>query len=73
MSNVLAIDIGGSNFRVGLFDRQGKRLAMIERETLRSGGRDWMLEQVRDRSREIIGRTIAFLETHLSRDPGRRE
>ncbi len=54
MSNVLAIDIGGSNFRVGLFDRQGKRLAMVEHETSHSGGRDWMLEQVRDRSREII-------------------
>ncbi len=49
MNNVLGIDIGGTQFRVGLFDQQGRRLLISEGDTLRSGGRDWMLEQLRVR------------------------
>lgn len=49
MNNVLGIDIGGTQFRVGLFDQQGRRLLISEGDTLRSGGRDWMLEQLRER------------------------
>ena len=50
MNNALAIDIGGTHFRVGLFDRQGRRLALSEGETLRSGGREWMLEEISRRT-----------------------
>ena len=49
MNNVIAIDIGGARFRVGIFDHQGRRLEISEGETYSAGGRDWMLEQVRDR------------------------
>ena len=37
-NNVLAIDIGGTHFRVGLFDHEGRRLVISEGDTLRSGG-----------------------------------
>jgi len=46
VNNVIAIDIGGTHFRVGLFDEEGRRLLVDEKATLRSGGRDWMLQQV---------------------------
>jgi len=51
---VLALDIGGTHFRLGLFDRQGAQLAISEGETLRSGGREWMLEQIRLRTRTLL-------------------
>jgi glucokinase len=54
MNNVLAIDIGGTHFRLGLFDQQGRRLAISEGVTLRSGGREWMLEQIRQRARTLL-------------------
>ena len=57
MHNVLAMDIGGSRFRVALFDDAGRRLEVLEGETSRSGGRDWMLEQLRSRSRELLDRS----------------
>lgn len=50
MSNVLAVDIGGTHFRVGLFDLAGRRLEVLEGDTSRAGGRDWMLGQIRDRA-----------------------
>lgn len=53
MKNVIAIDIGGTHFRVGLFDEEGRRLLVDENATLRSGGRDWMLRQVHDFCRRI--------------------
>ena len=46
MSNVVAVDIGGTHFRVGLFDAQGQRVHVIEDATDRSGGREWMLARV---------------------------
>jgi glucokinase len=49
VNNVIGIDIGGTQFRVGLFDHQGRRLLISEGETVRSGGREWMLEQLRER------------------------
>ena len=49
MNNVIGIDIGGTQFRVGLFDQQGRRLLTSEGDTLRAGGREWMLEQLRER------------------------
>ena len=57
MHNVLAMDIGGSRFRVALFDDAGRRLEVLEGETSRSGGRDWMLDQLRSRSRELLDRS----------------
>ena len=54
MNNVIAVDIGGTYFRVGLFDEQGRRLLVNENATLRSGGRDWMLQQVREHSRSLM-------------------
>ena len=55
MSTVLAIDIGGTHFRIALFDRQGRQLVISEGETLRSGGREWMLDEIRQRARTLLG------------------
>lgn len=49
MPNVIAIDIGGTHFRTGLFDSGGKRLVLWQGETLPSGGRDWMLAELHQR------------------------
>ena len=54
MNNALAIDIGGTHFRAALFDHQGRRLVISEGDTLRSGGRAWMLEQIRQRTRTLL-------------------
>ncbi|MBZ5545062.1 MAG: ROK family protein [Acidobacteriia bacterium] len=54
MNNVIAVDIGGTHFRVGLFDEEGRRLLVNEHATLRDGGRDWMLQQVRDHCRGLV-------------------
>lgn len=59
MKNVLAVDIGGTHYRTGLFDEQGRRLLVIEGDTDRAAGRDWMLSQLADRCREVIARTDA--------------
>ncbi len=57
MDNVIAIDIGGTRFRVGLFDSEGRRLLVSEDDTSRSGGRDWMLEQIGERSKILLNRS----------------
>ncbi len=57
MNNVLAMDIGGTQFRVGLFDQEGRRLLVSEGETLPSGGCDWMLSQLRERCLGFMERT----------------
>jgi len=57
MSNVLAVDIGGTHFRVALFDAQGRRLVLSEGRTESSGGRDWMLNEVRERAQDLITRS----------------
>jgi glucokinase len=56
MHDVLAMDIGGSHFRVGLFDHAGRRLEVLEGDTSRSGGRDWMLDRLRGQSQELLKR-----------------
>ena len=56
MINLLAIDIGGTRFRVALFDHEGRRLEVLERDTSRSGGRDWMLDQLQSQSRVLSKR-----------------
>ena len=53
MNTVLAIDIGGTHFRLALFDSEGRRLETSEGDTSRSGGREWMLEQIRARGRAL--------------------
>ena len=59
MNNLLAIDIGGTHFRIGVFDDAGRRLAISEGDTLRSGGREWMLEQIRLRAGTLIQQSPA--------------
>lgn len=54
---MIGIDIGGTHFRVGLFDGEGRRLLVSEDNTLRLGGRDWMLDQIRERSTLLMRRT----------------
>lgn len=53
MPTYLAMDIGGTHFRVGLFDGTGKKLAAQKGETLHRGGRDWMLSELTRRAREL--------------------
>ncbi len=59
MTNVIGVDIGGTRFRVGLFGQEGHRLSVLEGDTDRSGGRDWMLVQVRERARALVAETDA--------------
>ena len=59
MKNVLAVDIGGTHFRTGLFDEQGRRLLVLEGDTDRVAGRDWMLSQLTARCRELMAQTDA--------------
>ena len=53
MNNLIAIDIGGTHFRVGLFDEQGRRLLVSEGVTDRVGGREWMLGEIGRRFRSL--------------------
>lgn len=46
LSNVVAVDIGGTRFRIALFDGQGQRLHGLEDATDRAGGREWMLARI---------------------------
>jgi glucokinase len=57
VNNLLAVDIGGTHFRVGLFDQEGRRLLVSEDETQTSGGREWMLTQVRARCQAFLKET----------------
>jgi glucokinase len=59
VKNVLAVDIGGTHFRTGLFDEQGRRLLVLEGDTDRVAGRDWMLSQVATRCRDLMAQTDA--------------
>lgn len=59
MNNVLAVDIGGTRFRTGLFDERGRRLLVFEGETDRKAGRDWMLGQISRYCRELVAQTDA--------------
>lgn len=46
MPKVIAIDIGGTRFRVGLYEGYSLRLRVLEQDTHHTGGRDWMLERL---------------------------
>ncbi len=59
MNNILAIDIGGTHFRTGLFDERGRRLLVLEGDTDRAAGRDWMLSQLAARCKELMAHTDA--------------
>jgi glucokinase len=59
VNNVLAVDIGGTHYRTGLFDEQGRRLLVFEGDTDRVAGRDWMLRQLSARCRELMAQTDA--------------
>jgi len=59
VKNVLAVDIGGTHFRTGLFDEQGRRLLVLEGDTDRVAGRDWMLRQLASRCRDLMAQTDA--------------
>ena len=54
MSNVLAVDIGGTHFRLGLFSEKGQRLVVSEGDTDASAGCEWMLERVRERAQALV-------------------
>ena len=53
---ILAVDIGGTQFRVAIADESGQLLRVIRRQTFAEGGAGWMIEQViglgRDLTRE---------------------
>jgi glucokinase len=59
VKNVLAVDIGGTHFRTGLFDEQGRRLLVLEGDTDRIAGRDWMLHEITTRCRDLMAQTDA--------------
>jgi glucokinase len=59
VKNVVAVDIGGTHFRTGLFDEQGRRLLVLEGDTDRAAGRDWMLHQLATRCRDLMAQTDA--------------
>jgi glucokinase len=59
LTNVLAVDIGGTHYRTGLFDEQGRRLLVLEGDTDREAGRDWMLNQLAGRCRDLMAQTDA--------------
>jgi glucokinase len=61
VANVIGVDIGGTTCRAGLFDFRGRPLHLLEGDTVRSGGREWMLRQIRDWSQTLLRRT----ETHV--------
>lgn len=44
--STLAIDVGGTKFSMAVFDETGRMLERESRATDRSGGREWMLEQI---------------------------
>jgi glucokinase len=59
VKNVLAVDIGGTHFRTGLFDEQGRRLLVLEGDTDRVAGREWMLDQINTRCCDLMAQTDA--------------
>lgn len=56
MTNVLAVDIGGTHFRVGLFDTKGRCLLVSEGKTKAFGCRYWMLSAIQERAQKMIAK-----------------
>ena len=63
MNNVLAVDIGGTRFRLGLFDSEGHRLLLSEGRTDPSGGREWMLSELRKRADDLMARSDQHVQS----------
>ena len=59
VKHVLAIDIGGTRFRTGLFNERGWRLRVEEGNTDRAAGRDWMLDQIAGQCRALMAHSAA--------------
>ena len=59
LKNILAIDIGGTHFRTALFDELGRRLLVLEGDTDRVAGREWMLDQLASRCHDLMAQTDA--------------
>jgi glucokinase len=57
VANVIGVDIGGTQCRAGLFDFKGRPLHLLQGDTVRSGGREWMLRQIRDWSQTLLRKT----------------
>lgn len=57
VANIIGVDIGGTQFRTGLFDHQGRLLQVLQGDTVRSGGREWMLNQVFDQCQSLSKRS----------------
>ena len=57
MNTVLAADIGGTHFRVAILDSEGRKLLLSEGQTDASGGREWMLGELRERARDLIAKS----------------
>ncbi len=62
MASVLGIDIGGNNFRLGIFGRQGEPLLRSEGRTDSAGGREWMLKEIYERSQPLIAKADGQVE-----------
>lgn len=54
MFNVLALDIGGTQFKVALFDHEGRLLVASEGATNGAGGREWMLAQIQEHGQSLL-------------------
>src|SRR5579863_5043789 len=63
VANVIAVDIGGTHFRAGIFDPSGRRLGVLEGDTLRTGGRDWMLRQIAERCHALLQKSERHVKT----------
>jgi glucokinase len=53
-SNILAVDVGGTHFRVAIFGQHGQLLEVAKSATSHEGGRDWMLAQLRSQASKIL-------------------
>jgi glucokinase len=56
---ILAVDIGGTRFRVAAVDRSGRLQRVVRRKTNVAGGATWMIEQVLDIG-ERLSRDFGF-------------
>ncbi len=63
MVTFLAIDIGGTHFRVAHFDPEGRLLEVKHGETLHSGGRDWMLKRLQEYAAELAGKSPSSVQS----------
>ncbi len=53
-SNILAVDIGGTHFRVGIFNHEGRLLEVTKSATSHQGGREWMLAQLHQHAAKLL-------------------